>query len=139
MVGHWTTGLLVSRRSKRFGVADVVPGQVVSTTVLEIDVGNTVGAPFNGYVLRNGSGGVIFVNVNQVLVRLWARRGRKSDRMWSVLNGMGPPASVALCSEACVVRTIGARPGGAEQDDPCTGSFLGSALGVRFRFVFQDD
>ena len=27
-------------------------------------------------------GGMFFMNVNQVLVRLWARRGRKSDRMW---------------------------------------------------------
>ena len=51
-----------------------------------MDIGNAVGAPFNGYVLRGGSGGVIFVRVNQVLVRLWARRGRKSDRMWSVLR-----------------------------------------------------
>ena len=75
-----------------------------------MDIGNAVGAPFNGYVLRGGSGGVIFVRVNQVLVRLWARRGRKSDRMWSVLNGMGPPASVAMCSEACVVHITGARP-----------------------------
>jgi hypothetical protein len=75
-----------------------------------MDIGNAVGAPFNGYVLRGGSGGVIFVRVNQVLVRLWARRGRKSDRMWSVLNGMGPPAIVAMCSEACVVHITGARP-----------------------------
>ena len=51
--------------------------------------------------------GMFFVSVNQVLVRLWARRGRKSDRMWSVLNGMGPPASVAMCSEACVVYAAG--------------------------------
>jgi hypothetical protein len=29
-------------------------------------------------------GGMFFINVNQVLVRLWARCGRKSDRMWSV-------------------------------------------------------
>jgi hypothetical protein len=28
--------------------------------------------------------GKFFVRVNQVLVRLWARRGSKSDRMWSV-------------------------------------------------------
>jgi hypothetical protein len=35
---------------------------------------------------RNKSGGVIFISVNQVLVRLWARCGRKSDRMWSVLR-----------------------------------------------------
>jgi hypothetical protein len=27
---------------------------------------------------------LFFVRVNQVLVRLWARCGRKSDRMWSV-------------------------------------------------------
>jgi hypothetical protein len=95
-----------------------------------MDSGNAVGAPFDGYVPRNRSGGMIFVNVNQVLVRLWARRGRKSDRMWSVLNGMGPPASVAMCSEACVVRTIGARPGGAEQDDPAQDCSWAQALVV---------
>jgi hypothetical protein len=26
--------------------------------------------------------GMFFITVNQVLVRLWARRGRMSDRMW---------------------------------------------------------
>jgi hypothetical protein len=36
--------------------------------------------------LERPSVGMIFVNVNQVLVRLWARRGRTSDRMWSVLR-----------------------------------------------------
>jgi len=57
-------------------------------------------------------GAMIFITVNQVLVRLWARRGRKSDRMWSVSHegfscGTGPPAAVAMCSEACVVYAIG--------------------------------
>ena len=70
--------------------------------------GDTVGAPFAGHVPRNESGGVVFITVNQVLVRLWARRGRKSDRMWSASRervswGTGPPAAVAMCSEAPVV------------------------------------
>jgi hypothetical protein len=65
------------------------------------------------YVLWTcGSGVMIFITVNQVLVRLWARRGRKSDRMWSVpregfSRGMGPPAAVAMCSEACAVYATG--------------------------------
>jgi hypothetical protein len=58
------------------------------------------------------SEGMIFITVNQVLVRLWARRGRKSDRMWSVSRegsswGAGPPVAVATCSEACVVYATG--------------------------------
>jgi hypothetical protein len=53
--------------------------------------------------------GVVFINVNQVLVRLWARRGRKSDRMWSVSHegfswGTGPPAIVAdVFRDVCCV------------------------------------
>jgi hypothetical protein len=51
--------------------------------------------------------GMFFVRVNQVLVRLWARCGSKSDRMVCVLRGNlvrdGRPAVVALCSEATVV------------------------------------
>jgi len=115
----------VSRRSKRFGVAGIVPGQVVSTicvvaTGCSADGGDVAGAPFDGLSSgqaggvshRNKSGGMIFITVNQVLVRLWARRGRKSDRMWSVSRedsswGTGPPAAVAKCSEACVVHAIG--------------------------------
>jgi hypothetical protein len=59
-----------------------------------------------------GMGAMIFITVNQVLVRLWARRGRTSDRMWSVSHegfscGTGPPATVAMCSEACVVYAAG--------------------------------
>ena len=59
-----------------------------------------------------GMEAMIFITVNQVLVRLWARRGRTSDRMWSVSHegfscGTGPPATVAMCSEACVVYAAG--------------------------------
>jgi hypothetical protein len=64
--------------------------------------------------------GVVFITVNQVLVRLWARCGRKSDRMWSVSRegsplwgpwcGAGPPAAVAKCSEASVVHATGLVP-----------------------------
>jgi hypothetical protein len=59
-----------------------------------------------------GMGAMFFITVNQVLVRLWARRGRTSDRMWSVSHegfscGTGPPATVAMCSEACVVYAAG--------------------------------
>ena len=60
--------------------------------------------------------GVVFITVNQVLVRLWARRGRKSDRMWSASResvswGTGPPAAVAVCSEAsAVVHATGLDP-----------------------------
>jgi hypothetical protein len=55
---------------------------------------------------------LIFVRVNQVLVRLWARCGSKSDRMVGVLRGGlvrgcwvrdWRPAVAALCSEATVV------------------------------------
>jgi hypothetical protein len=52
-------------------------------------------------------GGMFFITVNQVLVRLWARCGRKSDRMWSVLKGVGPPVTVAKCSETSVVYVTG--------------------------------
>ena len=84
------TARAVSRRSKRFDVAGIVPGRVVSTiwfvaTSCSADGGDVVGAPFDG--LSSGqAGGVVFITVNQVLVRLWARRGRKSDRMWSVFR-----------------------------------------------------
>jgi len=76
---------------------------------------------------------VVFITVNQVLVRLWARRGRKSDRMWSVSRegsswGTGPPAIVADVFRDVCVHAIG-RPlspasiGGLDpvvlsQDDP---------------------
>jgi hypothetical protein len=72
-------------------------------------IGSAVGAPLNGCVPRNECGGVVFINVNQVLVRLWARRGRKSDRMWSVSHegfswGTGPPAIVAdVFRDVCCV------------------------------------
>ena len=58
-------------------------------------------------------GGVVFITVNQVLVRLWARRGRKSDRMWSVSRegsswGTGPPAIVAdVFRDVCCVHATG--------------------------------
>jgi hypothetical protein len=85
----------------RFGVAGVVPGQVVSTNC-------SVGVRVMSLAVSPWFGGMFFMNVNQVLVRLWARCGRKSDRMWSVPRegfswGPGPPAAVAMCSEASVV------------------------------------
>jgi hypothetical protein len=63
----------------RFGVALVVAGQVVST-------GCSVDLRVMPLAVSPWFGGMFFINVNQVLVRLWARRGRKSDRMWSVLR-----------------------------------------------------
>ena len=67
--------------------------------------GDAVGAPLD---MTWSVWGMFFITVNQVLVRLWARRGRMSDRMWSVSCegfswGRGPPATVAMCSEASVV------------------------------------
>jgi hypothetical protein len=101
-VSQWAVSqLAVSRRSMRFGVAGIVPGQVVSTSCsVDVRVIPLAVSPWFG--------GMFFMNVNQVLVRLWARCGRKSDRMWSVLRegsscGVGPPAAVAMCSEASVV------------------------------------
>jgi hypothetical protein len=51
-------------------------------------MGDAVGGTpkFGGVSPGTSPGGVIFVRVNQVLVRLWARCGRKSDRVWSVLR-----------------------------------------------------
>ena len=48
-----------------------------------------------------GWAALFFVRVNQVLVRLWARRGRMSDRMamgacWARMASSDP----AVCSEA---------------------------------------
>ena len=96
-------------------------------------IGSAVGAPFDGLSPGSRPGGVIFITVNQVLVRLWARRGRKSDRMWSVSRegsswGTGPPAIVAdVFRDVCVCMPpvvhcpppqSGVGPGGSEQDDP---------------------
>jgi len=71
--------LAVSRRSTRFGVAD-----------------GGLGRSFCGMVVPDPAwamplaappvGGEVFVRVNQVLVRLWARCVRMSDRMWPVLR-----------------------------------------------------
>ena len=55
------------------------------------------------------AGGVVFITVNQVLVRLWARRGRKSDRMWSVFRD-GSSRGRGICVQRRVLC--------AEQDDP---------------------
>ena len=92
--------LAVSRRSTRFGVAGIVPGQVVSTNCSVDGLVTPLERPLMGVSPGTSPGGVVFITVNQVLVRLWARRGRKSDRMWSVSRegsswGTGPPAIVA--------------------------------------------
>jgi len=52
---------------------------------------------------------VVFITVNQVLVRLWARRGGKSDRMWSVLRD-GSSRDRGWCVQRRLLC--------AEQDDP---------------------
>jgi hypothetical protein len=50
-----------------------------------------------------GDTGVVFVRVNQVLVRFWACRGGVSDRVVCFCLGTGCPAAMVLRSEACVV------------------------------------
>ena len=71
---------MVSRRSKRFGVTGIVAGQVVSTICSADGLVMSLERPLDTCCL----GACSLSIVNQVLVRLWARRGRKSDRMWSV-------------------------------------------------------
>ena len=66
------------------------------------------------------AGGVVFITVNQVLVRLWARRGRKSDRMWSVFRD-GSSRDRGKCVQRRVLC--------AEQDDPVRDRSWAQALG----------
>ncbi len=47
--------------------------------------------------------GVIFVRVNQVLVRLWARCGRMSDRMWLVLRDGSSRGRGSVFRDVCCV------------------------------------
>ena len=49
------------------------------------------------------AGGVVFVRVNQVLVRFWACRGGVSDRVVCSWLGTDCPAAMALRSGASVV------------------------------------
>ena len=74
--------------------------------------GDAVDVPFGVHRCDVCRWGMFFVRVNQVLVRLWARCGSKSDRMVGVLRGGlvrgcwvrdWRPAVAALCSEATVV------------------------------------
>jgi len=55
-------------------------GQVVSTSCSADDLVMSLERPLDARCL----GACSLSIVNQVLVRLWARCGRKSDRMWSV-------------------------------------------------------
>jgi hypothetical protein len=68
--------------------------------------GDAVEAPFDGHASRNKSGGLVFITVNQVLVRLWARCGRKSDRMWFVLRD-GSSRDRGLCVQRRVLYAAG--------------------------------
>ena len=89
--------------------------------------------------LERPSVGMIFVNVNQVLVRLWARRGRTSDRMWSVLrDGSSRDRGNVFRGVLCACHRVALRPSDwgfdlvvRSENDPCAGS----ALGV-WRLVF---
>ncbi len=80
--------LAVSRRSKRFGVADGVLGRSFCGMVVPDPAWAMplAAPPGGGCDLRVKPGGEVFVRVNQVLVRLWARCVRMSDRMWLVLR-----------------------------------------------------
>ena len=50
---------------------------------------------------------LFFVRVNQVLVRLWARRGRMSDRTWSVSDACDFWHGVSAVSDReCVQRRV---------------------------------
>ena len=49
--------------------------------------GDAVAVPFGVHRCDVYCWGMFFVRVNQVLVRLWARCGSKSDRMVGVLRG----------------------------------------------------
>jgi hypothetical protein len=81
-------------------VLPVVPGQVVATNCSVDDAVTPLERPWLG---------MFFITVNQVLVRLWARRGRKSDRMWFVLrNGSSSDRG----------KSVQRRLLCAEQDDP---------------------
>ena len=86
--------------------------------------------------LERPSVGMIFVNVNQVLVRLWARRGRTSDRMWSVLrDGSSRDRGNVFRGVLCACHRVALLPSDwgfdlvvRSENDPCAD--LLSAFGV---------
>ena len=57
---------------------------------------------FGGVFPSCGGMPVFFGRVNQVLVRFWARRGRKSDRMDRLREGAVVPRPWRMRSETCV-------------------------------------
>jgi hypothetical protein len=70
---------------------------------------------------------MFFITVNQVLVRFWARRGRKSDRMWSVwregflvADGSSRARGNVFRDVCCVL----------SQDDPARDRCWGTGFGV---------
>ena len=87
--------------------------------------------------LERPSVGMIFVNVNQVLVRLWARRGRTSDRMWSVLrDGSSRDRGNVFRGVLCACHRVALLPSDwgfdlvvRSENDPCVRDLL-SAFGV---------
>jgi hypothetical protein len=83
--------------------------------------------------------GMIFVNVNQVLVRLWARRGRTSDRMWSVLrDGSSRDRGNVFRGVLCACHRVALLPSDwgfdlvvRSENDPCADLLSALAFGVR--------
>src|ERR1700677_2165196 len=88
--------------------------------------------------LERPSVGMIFVNVNQVLVRLWARRGRTSDRMWSVLrDGSSRDRGNVFRGVLCACHRVALLPSDwgfdlvvRSENDPCADLLSALAIGV---------
>jgi len=88
--------------------------------------------------LERPSVGMIFVNVNQVLVRLWARRGRTSDRMWSVLrDGSSRDRGNVFRGVLCACHRVALRPSDwgfdlvvRSENDPCADLLSALAIGI---------